>query len=245
MAEAQGTDFHGSNTKGSDTQGSDTKGSDTKGSDTKGSDTVGSGAAKATVAAQPAASSIDMKGSDPIGANIKGADTVGADTMGAAAEKPHREAGYRIAGTVDGIYEDPMDFHTMRKLKQIFKFAGVNVDVNAAKQVAVDVSAPFTQVSVHKEASPNTRKPLQSVNVAGVDVKVAKVASALAVDVTAPLTQVCRSDTCKLVTHSFIHVGPAGVAHMRSACCALHCRTFTKTLEGPSVQPSSVNWNGP
>lgn len=156
-----------------DTVGADTKGSDTKGSDTKGSDT---------------------KGSDPVGAS----------TAATTSSKSVREAGTSVSGTVGGVYEDPSDFSTsrklLRKLLQTVSVGAIHVDVSkVAGKTAVDVAAPFTGVSVRKEeagaaaAPSNTRALKQTVVDVGnlVHVDVTKLPGGKsAVNVLAPFTDV-------------------------------------------------------
>jgi hypothetical protein len=175
--------------RGLDTVGADTKGSDTKGSDTRGSDTKGS----------------DTRGSDPVGASTSAISS----SKGAVPE-----SGKSVSGSVGGVYEDPTDFSTsrklLRKLLQTVSLGTINVDVSqAAGKTAVNVAAPFTGVSVRKEAgasataaasaSVNTRALKQIIVDVGnlVHVDVAKLAaagerrsSAEAVNVLAPFTNV-------------------------------------------------------
>lgn len=154
--------------------GLDTVGSDTKGSDTKGSDTKGS----------------DTKGSDPVGASTA-----------ATSNNSVPEAGKSVSGTVGGVYEDPADFSTsrklLRKLLQTVSVGAIHVDVSkVAGKTAVDVAAPFTGVSVRKEvgtaAPSNTRALKQTIVDVGnlVHVDVSKLAGKSDVNVLAPFTDV-------------------------------------------------------
>jgi hypothetical protein len=186
------------------------------------------------------AGKIDYIGSDPIGADTKGADTVGAGAVAsavaaaAAGVKPAalKEAGQGAAGTVDGIYEDPSDYSMARKLKQYvnvaaLNIAGVNVFKTADGKTAVDVAAPFTGVSVRKEAGaaePNTRSLKQStVSVAALDIAGVNVFKTpdgkTAVDVAAPFTALSvRKEAGTIVTpsrslkQSTVNIDAVGIA---------------------------------
>ena len=181
------------------------------------------------------AGKIDYIGSDPIGADTKGADTVGAGAVAsavaaaAAGAKPAavKEAGQGAAGTVDGIYEDPSDYSMARKLKQFvnvaaLNIAGVNVFKGADGKTAVDVAAPFTGVSVRKEAGAmvtSSRALKQStvtvdaLNIAGVHVFKTPDGKT-SVDVAAPFTDVTvrKGISTRSLKESTVNIDTVGIA---------------------------------